>query len=86
MQVLVGGGGHSNGAMKSRCWLIEGEGFPGRITDGAAAFFDEQDSGCEIPFVFRLDGQDGLDTAGRHQGERIGDGVHGAASSGRGEC
>ena len=67
-QVLVGRGSHGNDTTKRRCWLIEGEGFPGRITDGAATFFDEQDSGREIPLVFRLDGQDGLDTTGRDQG------------------
>src|SRR5580765_1599477 len=84
-QVLVGRGGYSNDTMKPRCRLIEGEGFPGRITDGAATFIDEQDSGREIPLVFRLDGQDGLDTTGSDQGKCIGDGVHGAALSGLGE-
>jgi hypothetical protein len=61
-QVFVGHGGHSDDATKPRCRLIEGEGFPGCIADGASAFFDEQDSGCEIPLIFRLDSQDGLDT------------------------
>jgi len=55
-QVLVGRGSHSNDTMKRRCWLIEGEVFPGRITDSAATFLDEQDSGCYIPFVFRFYG------------------------------
>jgi hypothetical protein len=63
-QILVGRGGHSDDAMKPWCRLIEGEGLPGRITDGAATFFDEQDSGRKIPLVFRLDGQDGLDSTG----------------------
>ena len=80
-QVLVGRGGHSNDTTKPRCRLIEGEGFPGRITDGPATFIDEQDSGREVPLVFRLDGQDGLDTTGSDQGQCIGDGVHGAALS-----
>jgi hypothetical protein len=67
-QVLVGRGSHSNDTMRHWCRLIEGEGFPGRITDSAATFFDEQDSGREIPLVFRLDGQDGLDTTGSDEG------------------
>lgn len=28
-----------------------------RIADGAGALFNEQDSGCEIPFDLRLDGK-----------------------------
>jgi len=35
-----------------------------RVADGAGAFFDEQDSGCEIPFVLRLDGEGSPDTIG----------------------
>jgi len=38
--------------------------FPIRVADGAGAFFDEQDSGCEIPFVLRLDGEGSPDTIG----------------------
>ena len=84
-QILIGCGGHSDDAMKPWRRLIEGEGLPGRITDGAATFFDEQDSCREIPLVFRLDGQDGLDATGGDQGQCVGDGVHGAAPSGFGE-
>ena len=44
-QVLVGRGGHSDDAAKPRCLLIEDEGLPGRVADGAATFCNEQDSG-----------------------------------------
>ena len=61
MQALIGCGSHSNDTAKSRYRLIEGEGFPLRVADGAAAFFDEQDSGRKIPLVLRLDGEGSLD-------------------------
>jgi len=85
VQTPVGCGGYSDNATKCRCRLIEGKRFPARIADGAAALFDEQDSGREIPFVFRLDRQGGLDTACSDQGQCIGDGVHGATPSGLGK-
>ena len=84
-QILAGRGGHSDHATKPRRRLIEDERLPGRVADGAATFFNEQDSGCEIPFVLRLDGQGGLDATCGDQGQCIGDGVHGAAPSGLGE-
>ncbi len=84
-QVLIGCGGHCDDTMKLRYRLIEGEGFPGRVADDAATFFDEQDTGREIPFVFRFDGQGGLDAAGSNQGQCVGDGIHGAAPSGLGK-
>lgn len=85
VEAFVSCGGDSDDAAKLGCRLIEDEGFPVRITDDAAAFFDEQDSGCEIPFVFRFNGQGGLDAAGGHQGQCVGDGIHGAALSGPGK-
>lgn len=85
-QIFVGCGRHSYDAMKHRYGLIEGEWLPGRVADGAATFFDEQDSGREIPFILRLYRQDGLDTTCGNQGQRVGDRVHGAALSGLGKC
>ena len=84
-QTFVGRGGDSDDTMKHRCPLIEDERFPGSVADRASAFFDEQDSGREIPFVLRLDGEGSLDTTGCDQGQCIGDGVHRAAPSGFGE-
>ena len=85
MQILVSRGGHCDDATKPRRRLIEDEGFSGRVANGAAIFFDEQDSGREIPFVFRLNSDGGLDATGGDQGQCVGDGVHGAAPSGLGE-
>jgi hypothetical protein len=44
-QILAGRGGHSDHATKPRSRLIEDEGLSGRVADGAATFFNEQDSG-----------------------------------------
>ena len=84
-QVLVGCGCDSDDAEKSRRGLVEDEGFSVCIADGAAAFLDKEDSRCEVPLVFRLNGESGLDAAGGNQSQCVGDGVHGAASSGLGE-
>ena len=84
-QPFVGSGGDSDDTMKHRCRLIEDEGLPSRVADRASAFFDEQDSGREIPFVLRLDGEGSLETTGCDQSQCIGDGVHRAALSGLGE-
>src|SRR5437867_10821347 len=84
-QVLVGRGGHSDDATKPRRRLIEDEGLPGRVADGATTFLAEQDSGREIPFVYRLAGEGCLNATCGDQGQCIGDGVHGAAPSGLGE-
>jgi hypothetical protein len=60
-QVLIGPGGHSDHATKPWSRLIEDEGLSGPVADRATTFFDEQDTGSHIPFVFRLDGEGGLD-------------------------
>src|SRR6185295_14202487 len=83
--VLVGRSGDSDDTTKNRYRLIEDERLPDCVVHGAATFFDEQDSSGEIPLVLRLDGEGSLNTTGCDQGQCIGDGVHGTASSGLGE-
>ncbi len=51
------------GARECRQGLVEDEGFPCSVADRSAAFFDKQDSGRHIPFMFWIEGEGGLDTA-----------------------
>src|ERR1051326_5672745 len=85
-QILAGCRGHGDDATKRWCRLIEDEGLPGPVADRAPALLYEQDSGCEIPFVLRFDGEGSLDTTGCDQSQCIGDRVHGATRSGLGEA
>ena len=65
--------GDGDHAMKPRRRLIERQWLAGGIGNSSSAFFDQEETGGQVPFIFRFDGECGRDPSCSNQGHRVRD-------------